>query len=186
MRIDELLNIIITAAYNDAKDKKHEYITPEHILYASLFFDEGKALIENCGGNIEVLKSDLDKYFKENMIEVENEEPLQTVGMQKILNKAAQHVLSAGKNSIKYGDIIIAIYDDEKSFGSYFLKKQGIDRLDILNYITHGVSDDQLNNRMEDNEFEDEEIEEANKSESKDGFIEKFTINLTDKAKRVK
>lgn len=183
MRIDDLLNEIITAAYNDAKDKKHEYLTPEHILYASLFFNEGKDLIKNCGGDVEILKNDLNTYFKDNMTLVENTDPVETEGVQSVLNKAAQHILSAGKNDIKLGDVIIAIYDEQQYFGSYFLKKQGIKRLDILNYITHGISlieedDDDI---IEESDTKEEKSEDnLNEEES---FISKFTIDLTKKAR---
>lgn len=173
MKIDELLNEIITAAYNEAKDKKHEYLTPEHILYTSLFFKEGAALISGCGGNVEILKNDLNNFFKENIFVLENaSEPAQTEGMKNILNKAANHVLSAGKDSIKLGDIIVAIYDEENSFGSYFLKKQGIDRLDILNFITHGILVE-----------EEIDLRRYNKTED-DDFINKYAINLTEKARK--
>ena len=192
MRIDDLLNEIITAAYNEAKDKKHEYLTPEHILYTSLFFSEGKNLIKNCGGDIELLKKDLNTYFKENIDIVENSEPVQTEGIQNILNKAAQHILSAGKDNIKLGDVIIAIYDEEQCFGSYFLKKQGIKRLDILNYITHGISNIEDNEDTDDYEISSESEEENkydegnedDKVEKKENFISKFTIDLTEKARR--
>jgi ATP-dependent Clp protease ATP-binding subunit ClpA len=193
MRIDDLLNEIITAAYNEAKDKNHEYLTPEHILYASLFFEEGIKLIKCCGGDIGTLKNDLNNYFKENIDIVENSKPIQTEGIQNILNKSAQHVLAAGKEIIKLGDIIIAIYDEESSFASYFLKKQEIQRLDILNYVTHGVSivDEEeeykieINSEVYNEDFEDfSEDFEDNSEENKREFISKFTLDLTEKARK--
>ena len=71
MELDNLLNEIITAAYNEAKLSKHEYFTPEHILYASLFFEEGKNIIEYCGGNIEELKVALSDFLSKNILTVE-------------------------------------------------------------------------------------------------------------------
>ncbi|UZW13007.1 ATP-dependent Clp protease ATP-binding subunit ClpA [Clostridium pasteurianum] len=184
MRIDDLLNEIITAGYNEAKDKKHEYFTPEHILYASLFFDEGKKLIKNFGGDVELLKNDLNTYFKDNISIVENADPIQTEGIQDILNKAAQHILAAGKNEIKLGDAIIAIYDEEEYFASYFLKKQGIKRLDILNYITHGVSLVEDYEDIGENENSDKsQSEDKNSINEEESFISKFTIDLTKKAR---
>ncbi|SMC25425.1 ATP-dependent Clp protease ATP-binding subunit ClpA [Clostridium acidisoli DSM 12555] len=188
MRIDDLLNEIITAAYNEAKDKKHEYLTPEHILYASLFFEEGKNLIRYCGGDVELLKNDLNNYFKENIDVVEKNDPIQTEGIQNVLNEAAKHVLSAGKEIIKLGDVIIAIYDDQNSFGGYFFRKQEISRLDILNYITHGIS------IIDDHEEETDKIEinseiynensEDTSVKDKVDFISKFTLDLTEKARQ--
>ena len=64
MKLDIIVNEIITAAYNEAKYSKHEYFTPEHILYSSLFFEEGKKIIENCGGDVEDIKEDLIKNIR--------------------------------------------------------------------------------------------------------------------------
>ncbi|MFT8314470.1 MAG: ATP-dependent Clp protease ATP-binding subunit ClpA [Clostridium sp.] len=188
MRIDDLLNEIITAAYNEARDKKHEYLTPEHILYASLFFDEGKKLIKSCGGDIELLKDDLNTYFNDNIPVVENSQPIQTEGMQNVLNTAAQHILSSGKDNIKLEHVIVAIYDEEEGFGSYFLKKQGIKRLDILNYITHGISkveDEEDYELISEGEKKDgyDENGEVDGADKKENFISKFTIDLTEKAR---
>lgn len=183
MRIDDLLNEIITAGYNEAKDKKHEYFTPEHILYTSLFFDEGKNLINNCGGDSGLLKKDLNTYFKDNIKVVENADPIQTEGIQDILNKAAQHILSAGKNDIKLGDVIISIYDAEKYFGSYFLKKQGIKRLDILNYITHGITLAEEDYEEIDENKNTDKSQSPNNIDEEESFISKFTIDLTKKAR---
>lgn len=188
MRIDDLLNEIITAAYNEARDKKHEYLTPEHILYVSLFFDEGKKLIKSCGGDIELLKDDLNTYFNDNIPVVENSQPIQTEGMQNILNTAAQHILSSGKDNIKLEHVIVAIYDEEEGFGSYFLKKQGIKKLDILNYITHGISkveDEEEYELISEGEKKDgyDENGEVDGADKKENFISKFTIDLTEKAR---
>ncbi len=187
MKIDEVLNEIITAAFNEAKQKKHEYFTPEHILYASLFFDEGKKIIKNSGGDVELLKNDLNTYISENISMVIEEEPIETVGIQRVLNEATKRMLSAGKKSIKLGDIIVAIYDDQNSFGSYFLKKQGIRRIDILNYITHGISktgfyEEEMQSYFSIQEDEEEEEEEA-KPSNKEAFINKYTVDLTQKAR---
>ncbi|MFL0198252.1 ATP-dependent Clp protease ATP-binding subunit ClpA [Clostridium sp. WILCCON 0269] len=140
MKLDKIVNEIITAAYNEARYCKHEYFTPEHVLYAALFFPEGIDIIESCGGNVKNIKRDLLQYFNDNIEITEKKEPLETIGLQNILTSAGEHVLAAEKEVIKLGDIFISIYDEEQSFASFFLRKQGIRRIDILNYITHGIS----------------------------------------------
>jgi len=80
MRLDDVANKILIAAYNEAKHQKHEFFTPEHILYASLFFDEGRDIIENCGGKVEDIKKDLLEFFRNNMPIVENHEPIESLG----------------------------------------------------------------------------------------------------------
>lgn len=140
MKFDDILDEIITAAYSEAKFDMHKYFTPEHILYASLFYDEGIKIVKNSGGSVENLKKDLEEYFMTSIEKIEKGEPKQTDGVQNIINAAANHVISSGKEIITIGDVYVAIYDDDKSFGGYYLKKQGISRLNLLNYITHNIS----------------------------------------------
>lgn len=176
MEIDRLLNEIFIAAYNEAKAEKHEYITPEHILYSALFFDESKEILENCGGNIEKLKEDIRGYFKNYVGKAENKEPVQTLGVENILSSAANHVLACGKKVITFGDVLVAIYDQEESFGSFFLREQGIRRIDILNYITHGISKDSNYGNFSDKTSEGKA--------PKEDILGSFAVDLTEKARR--
>ncbi len=179
MKLDTIVNEIITAAYNEAKYSKHEYFTPEHILYSSLFFEEGKKIIENCGGNVEEIKEDLIKHFKDNMSLIEKGDPTETIGVENIIVSAGEHVLSAEKEAINLGDIFVAMYDEEESFASYFLKKQGIKRIEILNYITHGISEFNLE---ETEEIEEDTFEEYNERKEENA-LHQYTIDLTERAK---
>lgn len=189
MRLDKIVNEVFTAAYNEAKYSKHEYFTPEHVLYASLFFNEGRAIIENSGGDVEGLKRDLIKYFNENINAVEKGEPIETIGIQNIITSAGEHLLAAEKNIIKLGDIIVSIYDEEQGYGSYFLKKQGIERLDLLNYIAHGSEELTLEDfhdefYIEGDYYEDEEDFGEPLSESRsNSLLKDFSVELTEKAK---
>ncbi|MCT8975337.1 ATP-dependent Clp protease ATP-binding subunit ClpA [Clostridium sp. CX1] len=182
MRLDRIVNEVITAAYNEAKYSKHEYFTPEHILYASLFFSEGRDIIENCGGDIEEIKKDLTRYFHENINLISEGEPLETIGIQNIITTAGSHVLAAEKNIIKLGDIFISIYDEEESFASYFLKKQGIKRIDILNYITHGLSEINSIYSEDEQELEDDYMDEVESEKKGELLLKDFTVELTEKA----
>lgn len=189
MRLDRIVNEVFTAAYNEAKYSKHEYFTPEHILYASLFFNEGRAIIENSGGDVEGLKRDLVKYFNENINTIEKGEPLETVGIQNIITSAGEHVLAAEKNTIKLGDIFVSIYDEDQGYASYFMKKQGIDRIDILNYITHGIAEIGLEDFKDEFYIEDDIYEDIDDfgeplGETKiNSLLKDFTVELTEKAK---
>jgi ATP-dependent Clp protease ATP-binding subunit ClpA len=199
MQLDNIVNEIITAAYNEAQMSNHEYFTPEHILYASLFFEEGIDIVENSGGNVKRLKKQIVKFLKENIDVVEDTEPIQSVGIQTILSTAADHVMLSGKENVKIGDVIVAMYDDEESFASYFLRKQQMKRRDLLNYIAHGISvvdtfdfDGTLINEVEESiDFEEneEDIEYISEEENtnineKENFLSNFTVELTEKARR--
>jgi ATP-dependent Clp protease ATP-binding subunit ClpA len=175
MQVDILLNEIVAAAYNEAKMSKHEYLTPEHILYASLFLKESSNFIKSCGIDTEVLKEDLSNYFKENIDIVDDKEPFQTLGMQNVLSEAAEHVLSCGKDKIKFEDFLVAIFDYEECFGSYFLKKQGVSRLDILKSITILCDAEE---ELQEDEIEFDEKDESDKDQD---ILKKFTIELTEK-----
>lgn len=182
MDIDKSLNEIFAAAYNEARVAKHEYITPEHILYAALFFDDSRELMENCGADIEKLKIDIKSYLEAYVDKVDNKEPAQTLGVDSILSSAASHVIACGKKLITFGDILVAIYDEEESFGSFFLREQGITRLDILNYITHGVSKFNLDNFNTEASSKNSHKEEEDNSEK--SMLGSFAVELVEKAER--
>jgi len=165
------------AAYNEAKNRKHEYLTPEHVLLASLYFPEGREVIEGCGGNVEQLKRNLSKHLSMHIPVIADGEPSQSVGLQHVIERAIMHINSAQKEILDFGDIVIAIYEEEESFASYFLAREGITRYDLLNYISHGGS------------FEEEEIEEfgdevGGNTEKQSKVLEQFTIELTQKAQK--
>ncbi|NLU25710.1 MAG: ATP-dependent Clp protease ATP-binding subunit ClpA [Hungateiclostridium thermocellum] len=209
MRLDDVANKILIAAYNEAKHQKHEFFTPEHILYASLFFDEGRDIIENCGGKVEDIKKDLLEFFRNNMPIVENHEPIESLGINSVMQATAYQCIAAGREYIRIGDIIVALYGEKESFASYILQKNGIKKLDVLKYISHGVSlvpknmetslksletdtyleayqyadDWEYDYEYEDID-EDEDIDEE--SSSKSNFLEHFTIDLTEKARKGK
>lgn len=177
MEISTVLNQILMAAYNEAKNRKHEYLTPEHVLFASLYFPEGREVIEGCGGNIEQLKRNLDKHLSTHIPVIEEGEPIQSVGLQHVIERAIMHINSAQKEILDFGDIIIAIYEEEESFASYFLVREGITRYDLLNYISHGA-------QFEEDELEEFDEELAEESGKKSKVLEQFTVELTEKARK--
>ncbi|SKA73226.1 ATP-dependent Clp protease ATP-binding subunit ClpA [Clostridium sp. USBA 49] len=182
MDIDRLLNEIFIVAYNKAKEGKHEYITPEHILYASLFFDESRKILENCGGDIEKLKRDIQNYFNDYIAKVDNKEPIQTLGIENMLSKAASHVLACGKKIITFEDVLIAIYDEEESFASFFLRDQGIKRIDILNFISYDISSDiNFEEKINEEKYEKYEREDNINEES---LLKTFSVDITEKAEK--
>ena len=196
MKLDDIANKILIAAYNEAKHQHHEYFTPEHILYASLFFDEGRDIIESCGGKIEKIKSDLLNFFTENMDIVENREPIESLGVNSVMQSTAYHCMSSGKDTILIGDIIVALYSEKESFASYILQENGIRRIDVLKYISHGVSlvpksretsirpvEPEL--PLEEDEYDEEyyEFDMDEDTSSKNEFLSNFTTELTEKAR---
>ena len=179
MEINEQLNQILMAAFHEAKVRTHEYLTPEHILYSSLFFDDGKDIINACGGNIERLKGLVKDYIKDRIPTVEDAEPIQSVGFQNMMARAIWHTTSAEKDELDIGDVYIAMMGEKESYASYFLQKEGITRIDILNYISHGVS------VIPDGSFthEDDEVDDNRDSAGGNKVLDAFTNELTEMAR---
>jgi ATP-dependent Clp protease ATP-binding subunit ClpA len=184
MNISEELHEILIAAYNEAQQRQHEYITPEHVLYASLFFQAGQEIIRNCGGNIERLKTSIESHFNQNMVpEVKGKEPLESWGFQSVLEKAMLHTASAQKGLVEIGDVYVAMLEEPESFAAYFLKKEGISRLNLLNYISHGISVFSEPWESETAQGQGKEKTRKNEGETKrTKILETFTADLTEKA----
>ena len=137
------VQLTFSLAVREAQRRHHEYLTSEHLLYALLFEDNGQKIIINCGGDLEALKETLESYFEEHLQslpEVEIEIPEQTVSLQRILQRAVMHVQSSGKEEATVGDILAALLDEDKTYASRLLESQGVTRLDVLNYISHGIT----------------------------------------------
>lgn len=140
MKVSEEVNGIITAAYKDAKSRNHEYITPEHILYASIFFEVSRDILISCGADPDELKQHLEEHLetKVPVLKGDGEDPVQSVGCQGVLQRALFHTEASQKEVIDIGDILVSIYDEDESFGAYFLKKVGVTRYNLLRVISHG------------------------------------------------
>ena len=180
MKISEELNNIITAAYTEAKARSHEYVTPEHILYASLFFSSGSNIITACGGDIDRLKKELEEFFKAGYIPVKKgKEPVQSDGFQNVVDNAMLHVVSSGKGILDIGDLYAALYHEKESFAVSFLEQEGISRLSILNYISHGISvvpdpaftDNDIDDESQDQENEQEASPKKEKEKKKPSYV---------------
>ena len=140
--INKEFELIIEATIKDARSQRHEYLTVEHILYAVLHDDLGIEVIRNCGGNVSRIKQALSAYFREHVYRLSdsNAFPQLTAGFQRVLQRALAHVQSAGKEEADAGDILSAIFSEEDSPAVHILREEGIQRLDVLQYISHGIS----------------------------------------------
>ncbi len=140
MEIHHDLNTILMAAFQEAKMRKHEYLTPEHILYASIHNDAGRTIIQESGGDPDELARKILEFFNTHITTVEHEEPVQSVGFKSVLERAIWHTTSAQKEELDVGDVLVSIFDESESFAAYFLQEGGITRYSLLDYISHGVN----------------------------------------------
>ena len=187
MIYDDNLKRIINSAINEAFLRKHEYLTPEHVLFSSLNFRQGADIIINCGGDIDRLENDLEDHFSKNFTKVDNREPVESYSMQNVFLNTELHAFSSNQEKIGIGDILVSVYDEKDSFAAYFLLKQGIEKLDVLNYISHEISEgqeiDSFDDFLNNNDFDETFSDSDSKQTRQDNYLEKYTINLVDKAK---
>jgi len=137
------LEIVLTVAYREATARRHTHLTLEHLLYALAHDPDGERIIAACGGDLPKLRRDLDQYLKDSVEQFsrgQQKEPDQTLAFRRVLQTAVLHVQSAGRQEVQSGDVLAAMLQQNKSYAAQLLSAQGITRLDVLNYITHGIS----------------------------------------------
>ncbi|BBO80567.1 ATP-dependent Clp protease ATP-binding subunit ClpA [Desulfosarcina ovata subsp. sediminis] len=140
--ISKELSATLGFAVREAKKRRHEYVSVEHVLFAILHDQSGLEIVEKCGGNIDHLKASLETFFNEGMemIPEESEYVLQqTIGFQRVIQRAVNHVRSAEKKEVAVSDILASIFMEKDSHAVYFLNEEGISRLDVLKVISHDL-----------------------------------------------
>ena len=137
--LEESLNI----AFKEARNKGHEFMTVEHLLLALLTNEVALTVLENVGADIEKLKIELVDFIgsttPQDNAEDSEKETSPTLGFQRVLQRAVFHVQSSGRKEVTGANILVAIYSEHESQAVFFLKSQDIERIDIVNYISHGI-----------------------------------------------
>ena len=178
------LELTLNAAFREARTRRHEFMTVEHLLLALLDNPSAGEALNACGVDISGLKTELLEFIDETtpvIPDLEEERETQpTLGFQRVLQRAVFHVQSSGKNEVTGVNVLVAIFSEQESQAVYLLKKSDISRLDIVNFISHGISkaDDELGDDTDDIHEEVQEVqnEEASKLDS-------FTTNLNAQAR---
>lgn len=205
MNLSPQLQKIIATAFDNARKLKHEFITPEHLLDASLNYSFVCDLLLVCGGNVDFIKENIQKYLSTNMEAVENREPIQTVGFQSVLERAVLSCEAAEKQEVDITDVIVSMIDESENYCSYYLRMGGIDRLrfiEIISYIKYSSRDEDLqaaldkvlsDPNIEEKFFTDSQNDEGRTGSEQNGsqgkqsgknVLEKYTVNLTEKARK--
>ena len=143
--ISKELSATLGFAVKEAKKRRHEYVSIEHILFAILNDPNGVEIIENCGGDSENLVDALENFFDEKIERIPegNDYVLQqTIGFQRVIQRAVNHARSAEKQEVAVADVLASIFLEKDSHAEYFLSSEGITRLDVLNYISHKIAKD--------------------------------------------
>jgi len=137
------LETSLNFAFKDARDRNHEFMTVEHLLLALLDNNAAAEVLRACGANIDRLRKELREFLDETtpLLPPNDDRDTQpTLGFQRVLQRAVFHVQSSGKNEVTGANVLVAIFSEQESQAVYFLKKQEITRLEVVNYISHGIS----------------------------------------------
>ncbi len=177
-------------ALEEAHRMRHEYLTLEHLLLALTKDPRTREVLKGCGANVKRLQERLEGFLEETverLPEGVEAEPQQTIGVERVLHRAAMHALSADQKLIDGGDILVALFREEESHALYLLQQEGVTRLDLLNYISHGISKD------ESGEGEGESAprgsvpagdDEEGEGSPRKSPLEAYTTNLNEEAKQ--
>ncbi len=142
MRVDKEVQVVLNAAYKEAKDRKHEFLTPEHLLFAALYFDYPRNVLAACAVDPDGVRDDLEEYLEEFipvLPDGEEAEPTQTVGFQSIIERVAFHSAGTDQDVIRLGNLLVSIFDESNAQSSQSLRNAGLDRLDLLEIVSHGI-----------------------------------------------
>jgi ATP-dependent Clp protease ATP-binding subunit ClpA len=173
--IAQELEVSLHMAFMDARQKRHELITVEHLLLAMIDNPTAAEVLRACGAKLEVLRTELNQYIEEHTPTVMGQDDVDTqptLGFQRVIQRAMLHVQSSGKKEVTGANILVAIYGEKDSHAVFFLHQQGITRLDVVNYISHGVSKVGETAKPEGGE------PEADVEAAPSGALENYTVNL--------
>jgi ATP-dependent Clp protease ATP-binding subunit ClpA len=137
------LEFSINLAFREARDRRHEFMTVEHLLLALLDNPSAAEVLRASGANIEKLKRDLQSFIRENTPVLSADDPRETqptLGFQRVLQRAVLHVQSSGNKEVTGANVLVAIFGEQESQAVFLLKQQDVNRLDVVNYISHGIS----------------------------------------------
>ncbi len=182
--ISKDVELMLGAAAREAHLRQHEYLSLEHLLFALLHHKKGEEVITACGGNLKRIRARIENFFDTHLEKLPQngiETPQPTSALQRVLQKTIMHVQSSGKEEADIGDLLSAIMTEEETYAVYFLKQEGISRLDILNFISHGIA--KVSSHTQASMSHDPETGPRVKSPpQKSGALESFAINLTERA----
>jgi ATP-dependent Clp protease ATP-binding subunit ClpA len=135
---------VIRDALMEAHRRRHDLLTVEHVLFALTNNMRGRIILEGSGASVPVLREQLEEFFSRELEAVplsRNHEVSQTEGVQRVLDRALAHIRSAGRDTVELGDLLISIMDEEESYALFYLRKQGVERLDVLTFVSHGLEE---------------------------------------------
>jgi ATP-dependent Clp protease ATP-binding subunit ClpA len=181
--IAQELEVSLHMAFVEARQKRHEFITVEHLLLALLDNPTAAEVMRACAANIEELRKALNDFITAHTPTVAGSEEIDTqptLGFQRVIQRAILHVQSSGKKEVTGANVLVAIFGEKDSHAVYFLHQQGVTRLDVVNFISHGITKSPQGGK--DSKGEQEQQEAQGEQEQSGGALETYTTNLNAQA----
>ena len=179
----------INTLFRDAREKRHEFVTVEHLLYAMTSNPNAADALRACGVDIAILQTELYSFIEDStpvLIGDDERDTQPTLGFQRVIQRAVYHVQASGKDEVSGENVLIAIFGEPESHAVYYLNKQNMSRLDLVNFVSHGVQKYEEEPSLTDLLAEDSEpgIEtDAETGEPTESPLEKFATNLNQRAR---
>ncbi len=182
--LNKELELSLNQAFLEARQKRHEFITVEHILLMLTENDSAAAVLRACGADINRLRADLERFVDENtpiLMEGDDRDTQPTLGFQRVLQRALFHVQSSGQGEVTGANVLVAIFSEQDSHAVYLLHAQNIHRLDVTNYLSHGIT------RLDDNPEESFSTPEAEpfgeeQPPAEEKPLDSYAVNLNQQA----
>ncbi|MBR4012457.1 MAG: AAA family ATPase [Spirochaetaceae bacterium] len=183
MTLSARLQNVLDSAFQLAKESKHEFLTPEHILFVALNLDAIQGLFLFCGVDSNYIQSMVKDFLNSKIPLAEDSEPIQTEGFQNLLERSIAHCISADKTTVELTDVIVSMFDDNRLYCSYFLQKGNLSKLQLLEVLSYTQSSagDTPNPIDLTEHFEKDNLKPKN--HSKNGVLHLYTENMIKEAK---
>src|SRR3954465_9417386 len=186
--IAQELEVSLHMAFVEARQQRHEFITVEHLLLALLDNPSAAEVLRACNANIDDLRKSLSNFIKDNTPQVAGTDDVDTqptLGFQRVIQRAIMHVQSTGngKKEVTGANVLVAIFGEKDSHAVYYLHQQGVPRLDVVNYIAHGIKKSDPPEPAKGGENASSEEGEGGEKNEKASPLEQFTLNLNQSAK---
>ena len=175
MKLDSISNQVYIVALNEARLQSHEYVTPEHFLYAALMFDMGRSIVENGGGDAPAIAAALQAFFDEHLPRAlaDGEKATESLGFVRMFEAAQVQALGSQREEVGLGDLLLAMFSLPESHAVHIMAQNGVERLALLKTIAHGMKERQKTHASP----------EAEHTKTKD-VLKQYTVNLTERARK--
>jgi len=187
-RINKELELTLANSVKVAQELNHELVCVEHLLFAILHDYKGIHIISSCGGNVQNIIQNLYNFFKKNIEPIpanSRSNVQQSIGFHRVLKRAIDHANSSESSEVGIGDVLVSMFDEKNSYAAYFLQKENISRLDILEFISHGSTQEQEQQQVSSQEKDDKTAHKKQAKKNVD-FLQLYTNDLIKRAQENK